>query len=265
MTEKKTSTNLTYSGERLVQNKRILEPQRVENIARFNYFKNIISRGRILDYGCGAGEGTHFLSTFDDYEVIGVDISFEAVKYATDYYDQERLTFICGNILFPCFTDQAFDGIISVEVIEHVHDPHRYLENIQRLLKPEGVFMLTTPNQLISSPTPGSLWPDHVREYSVDALREILNQYFSEIKILGEHIPVYEENRVRQLVRKVSPIVKPLLPKWLRVRALPFLFTLIRSDIKIEDVVFTSTDVEKSPTLVAICSNPKTMENPALK
>lgn len=258
MDNKKAAKELSYTGERLVQNKKILNPQRVENLARFNFFRQHISAGRILDFGCGTGEGTHFLSTFHQYEVIGVDISFEALQYAKNIYDQGRLTFVCGSILTPFLRNRSFDGIISVEVIEHIQDPHPYLRHVSNLLTRNGVFMLTTPNQLISSPTQGSLWPDHVREYAAEELKILLNQYFDEVLLMGEYIPVYEDNPFRKLVRKLAPLVKPRLPKWLRVRALPFLFSMIRSDLQFEDVEFTTAGINQAPTIVAICKHPKT-------
>lgn len=257
MDNKKAENKISFTGERLVQEKKILNPQRVENLARFNFFRQYISSGRILDFGCGTGEGTHFLSAFKAYEVIGVDISFDALQYANKYYDQDHLVLVCGSILTPFLRNHLFDGIISVEVIEHIQDPHLYLRRVINLLRPNGVFMLTTPNQSISSPTPGSLWPDHVREYTAAELEDLLRQYFSKVVLIGEYIPVYEENTWRKMVRKLSPFVKPILPKRLRVNALPFLFSLIRSDLKMEDVVFTTTGIYRCPTMVAICTEPK--------
>jgi|GEM_PF-800494 len=254
---KKLSHKLSYTGERLVQNERILEPLRIENLARFNYFRNFISEGRILDYGCGTGEGTHFLSTYDSYKVVGIDISYGAIKDATDHYQNGNLKFVCGDILARPFKKQYFDGIISIEVVEHIGDSDRYLNNIIYLLNPDGVFMLTTPNRLLSSPTPDSLWPDHVIEYEANELLNLLKEYFKEVIILGEYIPLYEENRLRKIIRKMSPKIKPILPKWLRVRALPFLFSLIKSDLKLNEVVFTSTNIDQCPTLVALCKIPK--------
>jgi len=245
----------TYTGERLVQDKKLLKPQRVENLARFNFFRQYVPSGKILDYGCGTGEGTHFLSTFIDTKVVGIDISLEALQFAQRYYNRKQLNFVCGNILTACLRNHMFDGIISVEVIEHIHDAHLFLSNVKSLLKSNGIFMLTTPNQLISSPTKGSLWPDHVREYTAEELRLLLLQFFNNVKIFGEYIPIYENNPLRKMIKKLSPHVKPHLPKWLRVRALSLLFTTIKPDLNIENVIFTSKNINQFPTLVAICSN----------
>lgn len=256
MKKRKTLAKLPYDGERLVQDRWLLKPQRVENLARFNFFTRYISAGSILDYGCGSGEGTHFLSTYANINITGLDISLETVKFAKHYYRSSPIQLICGNVLSPPFHYHFFDGIISVEVIEHLHTPQLYLRNVVNLLRPDGVFMLTTPNQLISSPSPGSLWPDHMKEYSPQELRILLLEFFGQVTMLGEFIPVYEENFIRKLVKKVSPRVKSFLPKWLRVRILPFLFSMIKNELKFEDVVFTEENIDQAPTIVAVCKGP---------
>lgn len=255
---KKSTQNLAYTGERLVAEAKYLAPQRTENLARFNYFSRLVRSGKILDFGCGSGEGAHFLCQTGPYRVTAMDLSLEAVAYAQSHYRHERLTFLCGDVLAPPLQTGLFDGIISVEVIEHLPDPERYLHQVSRRLKPDGIFMLTTPNQRISSPTPGTLWPDHIREYHSEELQALCEGYFDSVKMLGEWIPVYETNRIRQWVRKVSPKVKPLLLKWLRVRALPFLFSAIKPDLSLDEVVFTEEDIDRCPTLIAVCQGAKT-------
>jgi len=250
---KKNYKGISFTGERLVQNEPLLRPQRIENLARFKFFTDHIPYGKILDFGCGLGEGTNYLSKKTAYKVVGMDISYLAVHYARREYTNPELMFICGDVLYSSLVGQCFDGIVSIEVLEHLPNVDRYFSEVKRLLKPNGVFMLTTPNERLSSPTVGSLWPDHIKEYTFDELRFMCKKHFNHVIFFGEYIPIYEENQLRQSIRKVSPWVKPLLPKWLRVRALPILFSLIQPNIDIPDVVFTDTGVDKCSTLVAIC------------
>ena len=247
---------LSFTGERLVGDNPLLKPQRVENLARFNFFTKQLSGGKVLDYGCGAGEGTCFLSESPSYDVFGLDLSIEAVKYAKQTCVNNSPEFICGDILSPGLSKESFDGIISVEVIEHIAEADSYLKNISLLLKPEGICMLTTPNSLISSPKASSLWPDHVKEYQPSELIELCSRHFGQVKLYGQSIPVYEENPIRKFVHKLAPIIKPILPKWLRIRALPMVFSLIKSDLEMDEVKFTAKNVQECPTLVVICSKP---------
>lgn len=245
---------MKYSGERLVRDNIILQPMRIENLARFNYFMGRITGGLILDLGCGVGEGTIYLSSNKNWKVFGVDKSFPALIVGSKRKIQPNLDFFCMNGLKLAFTNEVFDGVISVEVIEHLGNPSAFLDEVFRVLKPGGTFFLTTPNRLISSPNRKSLWPDHEIEYSPSELLELLQTRFPICEIFGEYIPVFENNYFRKIVHKLAPFFKPRLPKWARIYSLPLLQTIIKSNLKITDVIFTKLDLDLLPTIVAICS-----------
>lgn len=59
--------------------------------------------------------------------------------------DPERGPDIVGNVAEFDFGDQRFDAIVMCEVLEHVIDPGRAVENVRRFLRPGGVFILSTP------------------------------------------------------------------------------------------------------------------------
>lgn len=98
---------------------------------------------RILDIGCGDGSFSVKLSEFAD-EVYGVDIAEEAVERARDKnikvykvdIDTEKLPFI----------DNYFDAIYCGEVLEHLYDPDHLLTEMHRVLNPNGIGVITTPN-----------------------------------------------------------------------------------------------------------------------
>ena len=245
---------MKYSGERLVKGENLLQPLRVENLARFNYFQKIAKGKLILDLGCGVGEGTeHLIEDNDQRNVVGVDISLEALIVAHKSSSNNSLQYTCMDVTKLAFADETIDAIVSVEVIEHIGQVQEYLREAYRVLKPRGLFFLTTPNRLISSPTPGSLWPDHVREYSPNELNNLLSVYFPKCEILGEYIPAYENNVLRKITHKVAPRIKPFLPKWLRIRALPMLQSIIKNQLAIPDVKITDLDIDKRSTLIACC------------
>lgn len=244
---------MEFTGERLVPDSKILLPLRIENLARFHFFREQIQGIQILDLGCGAGEGTGYLADSPFTQIFGVDISFRALITARQEYGKRVTGFVQMDIEHLALPDQLFDAIISVEVIEHVSDPVAYLGEAYRVVKSSGEFMLTTPNKLRSSPNPGSLWPAHRREYTPDQLAELLHKFYDSVELWGEYVPIYEGHPVRKLFRKLAPVIKPYLPHWIRIRALPILQTAIKPNLQIEDVVFTQENIEDLPTLVAIC------------
>lgn len=243
-----------FTGERLIPDSRMLSPMRVENLARFNFFRSKVRGSIFLDLGCGVGEGTNFLAGQEGYQVYGVDLAHDALVFAhRSYQNNLGAKFIQMNAEQLGFRSKCFDGIISVEVIEHIQTPDAYLSEVYRILNKNGLFLLTTPNKLRSSPTPGTLWPEHIREYTPDELLKILKPVFHQVEIWGEEIPVYENHPMRRLVRRLAPIIKPILPRWVRIRALPALQTVIKADIQMDDVEFTNSNIREMPTLVAIC------------
>ena len=98
--------------------------------------------GRILDVGCLDGTiGELFLRMGN--EVYGLDASEPAIKKAL----ARGITAKLGNVeaQFP-FDDALFDAVFAGEIIEHIFDIDTMLAQIYRVLKPNGVFVVTTPN-----------------------------------------------------------------------------------------------------------------------
>ena len=99
----------------------------------------------ILDVGCGDGNFSILLKeACGAREVYGIEISEKGVELARKKgvkcfrldIDEED---------FP-FEDNYFDAVFAGEIIEHLFDPDHFLDEVYRVLKPRGIFSLTTPN-----------------------------------------------------------------------------------------------------------------------
>ncbi len=98
--------------------------------------------GRVLDVGCLDGTiGELFLAMGND--VYGIDASQPAIAQAVARGVKASL----GNVeeRFP-FETESFDAVFAGEIIEHIFDVDAMLSEINRVLKPSGVFVVTTPN-----------------------------------------------------------------------------------------------------------------------
>ncbi len=88
------------------------------------------------------------------------------------------------DIVFDDMTSSSlqsdgFDCVVAVEVLEHVELDADFVANVQRILKPGGVFLMTTPNgDYLENNN-----PDHKRHYSRQQLADLLSGYFSETQV----------------------------------------------------------------------------------
>ena len=173
------------------------------------------SRGKIvLDCGCNVGYGTKLISTYSR-EVIGVDVSKKAIQEASRQFGSQGITFQTVDGTHLPFKDQRFDLVISFQVIEHISDYTQYLGEIKRVLSDKGAAIFTTPNARIRlDPGMKPFYPFHIREFSADELKGLLNGYFSTVQVRGlfgsESLYAIEYNRVRESLEKVRR-----RPQWL--------------------------------------------------
>jgi SAM-dependent methyltransferase len=100
---------------------------------------------RVLDIGCGDGRFSLLIKRACNLkEIWGVDISPEAVRLAEEHGVKAlRADVDNDNLPFP---DESFDGVFCGELIEHTFDPDHMLTEIKRVLQPEGILVITSPN-----------------------------------------------------------------------------------------------------------------------
>jgi len=142
---------------------------------------------RVLDLGSGEGYGTDLLATVAA-EAVGVDLAPEAVYHARRTYRRPNLTFLYRDIYDLGIEDDSFDLVCSLQVVEHLHHPRRFMEEARRVLKPGGLCVISTPNRLIISPgrdTP--LNPFHITEYDYPQFRDFMSSFFARVEIWGVH------------------------------------------------------------------------------
>lgn len=98
--------------------------------------------GRVLDIGCGSGGYLAFLASLG-WTCHGVEPGPNSRRYAREILG---LTIDQGPLSDCKFPDSYFDVVTMWHVIEHFPDPLDTLREVRRILKPDGVIMLSTPN-----------------------------------------------------------------------------------------------------------------------
>ncbi|MGO9317695.1 MAG: class I SAM-dependent methyltransferase [Terracidiphilus sp.] len=107
--------------------------------------KHLPEGASILDLGCGNGSLTAAWSDAT-WDVHGVDASESGIRQATLAYP--NLSFLCAPIgpnLSAIYGESNFDAVICAEVIEHLYLPRDLVKCAFKLLRPNGLFVVTTP------------------------------------------------------------------------------------------------------------------------
>tara|TARA_Y100001970_G_scaffold292598_1_gene434594 strand:+ start:1780 stop:2517 length:738 start_codon:yes stop_codon:yes gene_type:complete len=154
------------------------------HIKRYEFVKSYMRRGYVLDVACGVGYGSRYLVDAG-FKVIGVDIDVESVSYAQSRYSVlGNPKFVVADAIAMGFGCKTFDVICSFETIEHIKDPNLFLQEIKRLLKDDGIFVVSTP--IASDTTNNPANPFHFQEWSPNDFRNLLSKYFDHVELFSQ-------------------------------------------------------------------------------
>ena len=100
---------------------------------------------RVLDVGCATGYLARLL-TKRECQVTGVEVNQEAAEVAKQYCEQVVVADLDFVSLPKALPNQTFDVVVFGDVLEHLRDPWRVLEETRQLLQPEGYVVVSVPN-----------------------------------------------------------------------------------------------------------------------
>jgi SAM-dependent methyltransferase len=231
MTEEKAfhDSGLRKTGERLVPT----DIQRASDYIQFlrhifpyhfveKEIRSLANTDRVLEVGFGAGYGTPILAGVCG-SVVGIDVEQQAVDHASSEYAEPNVSFKLYDGTTIPFDDNSFDIVVSFQVIEHVVDDAHFVGELCRVLKPGGRLYISTPNRLTRlEPGEKPFNRFHVREYSPDQLKFLLEGQFYKVAMMGisatQEIHSIEASRVKQgpVLKAISRMgIRKLVPLWL--------------------------------------------------
>lgn len=159
-----------------------------EHLHRYAYATTLVKDKCVLDLACGEGYGSKMLADRAS-AVVGVDIDEKTVSHAAAKYGSTTLEYISGSITsVPIQEDHGFDVIVCFEAIEHIEDHDKLLGEVKRLLKPEGILLVSTPNKVIYHDELKEENPFHVKELYFEEFERLLTRYFKNVRFLGQRI-----------------------------------------------------------------------------
>ncbi len=162
-----------------------------EHWHRYHFAAKLVAARTVLDVACGTGYGSALLAR-QAHHVVGVDISAETIEYARALYAPEtNLEFRQAECAALPFPDATFDAIVSFETIEHIQEQAQFLDEVRRVLRPDGLFVLSSPNKLEYSDRRGFANPYHLRELYRDALASLLASRFPHTTWFGQRMSFF--------------------------------------------------------------------------
>lgn len=158
---------------------------------------------KILDAATGVGYGAHYLAQhFPQRQLVAIDRNVAALQIAKTQFKSSNLLFLHDDCeKFDNVPQHGpFDAIISFETLEHLPNPKKFLQNCFDVLGENGLLVISTPNQWVSSPGGTNDWEFHEKEYKPDELIQLLSaQGFKDIHLYGQQLTAI--GRLRQQMR----------------------------------------------------------------
>ena len=159
-----------------------------EHLHRYRFAKEFVKGKKVLDLGCGEGYGSFMLSE-DAGLLVGVDIDPACVRHASSKYSGKNLRFIEGSITsVPLDGRGLYDVIVCFEALEHIKAHDELMDEVKRLLKPDGVFIVSTPDKRAYSDRPDYRNPFHVRELYQDEFLDQFSKRFKSVFLYGQRV-----------------------------------------------------------------------------
>ncbi|MFR9595923.1 MAG: class I SAM-dependent methyltransferase [Rikenellaceae bacterium] len=170
-------------------------------------------KGDVLEIGTGSGYGVEIIApkatrftTIDKHRPPAGVITGEKVEFRE------------ATVPPLPFADNSFDCVISFQVIEHITRDKAFVAEVKRVLRPEGRFIVSTPNKIMSL----TRNPWHVREYTPTEFSALLGEEFTRVEALGvtgdeKIMEYYHKNRegVERITRFDIFNLQYRLPRWM--------------------------------------------------
>jgi SAM-dependent methyltransferase len=173
---------MNFTGERVIPGE-VDADLFNEHWARYLFAQQFAAGRNVLDAACGSGYGSALLSGAAAH-VVGVDIALDAVEYAQRHCRSQKAAFAQADCLALPFAAGQFDLVVAFEIIEHLRDADGFLRELQRVLKPAGLLLISTPNRLYYTEDRGAVNPFHAREFSYPEFAELMGRMFPHYSIL---------------------------------------------------------------------------------
>lgn len=242
--------------------------------ARYRFaFERI--RPRIsLDIATGKGYGADMLQKATGCPVVGVDVDFPTLHEARSLFPNPNVSLVVADGAHLPFAAHAFGNVLSMETVEHIHNDTDFIRELARVLEPDGLCVLSTPNREYSEQE-SIVNPYHVREYSGAELLDLLTSAFRSVRLFQQgfsktyydQVKVYSDliqdrkNRLNRFLRfGINAIYHPLrnlVPDKISNLMIHRWLKLSYPQPEPSQIVISEQPVETCQNFLAVCHGPQ--------
>jgi SAM-dependent methyltransferase len=172
---------MEFTGERVVPGK--VDPDLLnEHLCRYHFASPLVEGRYAVDVGCGTGYGAALLAR-SARRVLALDVSAESVAFAKENYAAPNVDFLVSDCRQIPLGAETVDAAVCFEVIEHIAEQKTLLEEIRRVLRRDGLLVISTPNRIYYTEERKETNPFHVREFDFDEFLAFLKSSFAHVEV----------------------------------------------------------------------------------
>ena len=148
-----------------------------EHLHRYYFASQFVGKKVVLDIASGDGYGSEILSR-NALKVFGVDISENTILNAHQIYKKNNLEFFVGDVLDIPVQDNSIDIITCFETLEHVDEHEKVFQEFKRVLKNNGLLIISSPNKKYYSDESGYQNQYHKKELYKNEFEGLIQYHF---------------------------------------------------------------------------------------
>jgi SAM-dependent methyltransferase len=178
--KEKPANPLKFTGERFTSD--ISGQIEIEHLHRYLVARDLCRDKDVLDVASGEGYGTAMLAQVAR-TAIGIEIDSATVAHANEAYVRPNLKFIVGDARRLPIPTASVDVLTSFETLEHIVEQEDFLDEMRRVLRPNGFVLISTPDREVYSFLGNPPNPFHPRELSREEFLSVVGVRFPHVQL----------------------------------------------------------------------------------
>ncbi|MDD3630878.1 MAG: class I SAM-dependent methyltransferase, partial [Bacteroidales bacterium] len=170
-----------FTGERLIPE--VINEDTFLHLHRYAITFDYIKDKDVIDIACGEGYGSFLMSKYAK-NIIGIDIDKNTIDNANSKYVNNNLSYLQGDVSKIPLQSSTIDVVVSFETIEHTTMHDEMMLEIKRVLKPDGLLIMSSPDKYNYSEKRGFRNKFHVKELYLEEFENLIKKYFKYDKML---------------------------------------------------------------------------------